>query len=142
MSVNFNMHDVVRGAITTINDDTAGTVYVSTSRTASRGILTPTFTPVSAQLQVQAQAHDPLRHTNSLEYTGNYFTVYAYGNFSDLERPDGTGGDVCNFNGRWYYIETVLEWWPQWCCFEIVRQLNAADIATLLAQLKNGANPT
>jgi len=97
---------------------------------------------VSAQLQVQAQAHDPLRHSNSLEYAGNYFTIYAYGNFSDLERPDGTGGDVCNFYGRWYYVEHVLEWWPQWCCFEVVRQLNAADIATLLAQLKNGANPT
>lgn len=138
MTVNFNFHDVVRGAIETINDDTDGTVYVSTGRTAVRGILTPTFAAVTARLQVQAQAHDPLRHTNSLEYTGNYFTIYAYGNFSDLERPDGKGGDVCNFGGKWYYIETVLEWWPQWCCFEVVRQLNAADIATLLAQLKNG----
>jgi len=141
LSVNFNFHDVVRGAIETINDDTDGTVYVSTGRTATRGILTPTFAPVTARLQVQAQAHDPLRHDRSLEYTGNYFTIYAYGNFSDLERPDGTGGDVCNLNGKWYYIDQVLEWWPQWCCFEVVRQLNAADIATLLAQLKNGANP-
>lgn len=142
MIPNFNMHDIVRGAIESVNDDTPGTVYISTGRTNVRGILTPTFTAVAARLQVQAQNHDPIRHERGLEYTGSYFTIYAYGNFSDLERPDGTGGDVCNFNGKWYYISTVLEWWPQWCCFEVVKQLNAADIATLLAQLKNGANPT
>ena len=142
MTVNFNFHSVVRGAIESINSDLDGTVYVSTGRTNNRGILTPTFAAVSARLQVQAQHHDPLRHERSLEYTNSYFTIYAYGNFSDIERPDGTGGDVCNFGGKWYYIDQVLEWWPQWCCFEVVRQLNAADIASLLAQLQNGANPT
>jgi hypothetical protein len=42
---------------------------------------------------------------------------------------------------QWYYISTVLEWWPGWCCFEVTRQLNATDINNLLAQVKNGANP-
>jgi hypothetical protein len=143
----FNLHGVVRGAIQTVNADVDGTVYVSTGRTAVRGILTATFAAVAARLQVQAQKHDPLRHQNGLEYSNSYLTIYAYGNFSDLERPAGTGGDVVQFARttdqaeRWYYISQVLEWWPGWCCFEVTRQLNAADIATLVAQLQNGANP-
>lgn len=141
---NFNMHDVVRGAIQTVNDDDDGTVYVSTGRTNTRGILTPTFTPVTARLQVQAKQHDPIRHENDLEYSNAYLTIYAYGNFSDIERPNSKGGDVVNIasgaRAGWYYISQVTEWWAQWCAFEVTTQLNAADIATLLAQIKNGSH--
>jgi len=141
MVANFNMHAVVRGAIETINTDTPGTVYVSTGRTNVRGILTPTFAPVTARLQVQASAHSGLKQERGLEYNNSFYTIYAYGNFSDLDRPTDTGGSVCNFNSQWWYIDQVLEFWPQWCSFSVVQQLNAADLATLLAQLKNGSNP-
>lgn len=146
--MSLNMHGLVRGAIQAVNEDIAGSVYVSTGRTNVRGILTPTFSAVAAQLQVQAQKHDPIRHERSLEYSNSYITVYAYGDFSDIERPSGSGGDVVNFldpntgMSRWYYISQVLEWWPGWCSFECVRQLSATDIANLVAQLQNGANPT
>lgn len=143
----YNWHGVVRKAISSVNPDIPGTVYVSTGRTSVRGILTPTFAVVQATLQVQAQKHDPLRHMNSVEYSNSYLTVYAYGNFSDLERPDNTGGDVLTFQRTpdspvsWYYINTVLEWWPGWCAFEVVRQLNAQNISDFLKQIANGANP-
>jgi hypothetical protein len=137
--MSLNMHRIVRGAITAINEDTTGTVYLSTGRTNVRGILTATFAAVTAKLQVQAQRHDPLRHENGLNYTNSYYTVYAYGHFGDLARPDGTGGDVITFNNTWWYIDNVLEYWPGWASFEIVRQLNATDIANLLAQIKNGS---
>lgn len=135
------MHDVVRGAIETVNDDTDGTVYVSTGRTAVRGILTPTYSAVTARLQVQASAHTGLQQERGLEYNNSFYTIYAYGNFSDLDRPTMTGGAVCNFGNQWWYIDQVLQFWPQWCSFSVVQQLNAADIATLLAQLQNGTNP-
>lgn len=145
--MSFNLHGRVRGAIQQVNPDTPGTVYISTGKTNVRGILTPTFTPVTAQLQVQAQKHNPIRHEVNLQWSNSFLTIYAYGNFSDLERPDNHGGDVVNFQRvlddgpQWYYISQVLEWWPGWCCFEVTRQLNATDINNLLAQVKNGANP-
>lgn len=144
--INFNMHDIVRGAIETINSDVAGTVYVSTGRTNVRGILTAQYAPVIARLQVQAQDHDPIQHRQNLEFSNAYLTIYAYGNFSDIERPDGKGGDMVNITegprAGWHYITQVFEWWPEWCCFEVTRQLNAASIDALLANLRNGANPT
>lgn len=140
-----NMHDIIRGAIQAVNDDVDGTVYVNTGRQNVRGILTPTFSPVAAQLQVQAQQHTELTHERSLEYSNSFLTIYAYGNFSDLQRPDGTGGDIINIPSGprigWYYITQVLEWWPDWCAFEVTTQLNAANIQALIAAIRNGANP-
>lgn len=143
--MSFNLHDIVRGAIETINEDTDGTVYVNTGRTNVRGILTPTFAPVSARLQMQAQEHDPIQHERSLNYSNAYLTIYAYGNFSDIERRTGEGGDVVNIpsgpRAGWYYVTQVFEWWPDWCAFEVTEQLNAATIQQYIDQIRNGTNP-
>lgn len=140
-----NLHGIVRGAIEVVNDDVDGTVYVNTGRTNVRGILTPTFSAVAARLQMQAQKHDPIAHERSLTYSNGYLTVYAYGNFADVERRTTTGGDVINVpagpRAGWYYVTQVMEWWPDWCCLEVTTQLNAPDLATLIAQIKNGATP-
>lgn len=140
-----NLHDVVRGAIEAINDDVDGTVYVNTGKTNVRGILTPTFAPVTARLQMQAQEHDPIQHERSLNYSNAYLTVYAYGNFSDIERRTGEGGDVVNVpsgpRAGWYYVTQVFEWWPDWCSFEVTQQLNAATIQQYIDQIRNGTNP-
>lgn len=143
--MSFNLHAVVRGAIESINEDTDGTVYVNTGRTNVRGILTPTFTPVVARLQMQAQEHDPIQHERSLNYSNAYLTIYAYGNFSDIERRTGEGGDVVNIpsgsRAGWYYVTQVFEWWPDWCAFEVTQQLNAATIQQYIDQIRNGTNP-
>lgn len=143
--MSFNLHAVVRGAIESINEDTDGTVYVNTGRTNVRGILTPTFTPVTARLQMQAQEHDPIQHERSLNYSNAYLTIYAYGNFSDIERRTGEGGDVVNIpsgpRAGWYYVTSIFEWWPDWCAFEVTQQLNAATIQQYIDQIRNGANP-
>ena len=143
--MSFNLHDVVRGAIESINEDVDGTVYVNTGRTNVRGILTPTFAPVSARLQMQAQEHDPIQHERSLNYSNAYLTIYAYGNFSDIERRTGEGGDVVNIptgpRAGWYYVTQVFEWWPDWCAFEVTEQLNATTIQQYITQIRNGVNP-
>lgn len=143
--MSFNLHDVVRGAIETINEDIDGTVYVNTGRTNVRGILTPTFAPVVARLQMQAQEHDPIQHERSLNYSNAYLTIYAYGNFSDIERPAGEGGDVISVasgpRAGWYYITQAYEFWPEWAAFEVTKQLNAATIQQYINQIRNGVNP-
>lgn len=131
-----NLHGLVRGAITQVNGDVSGTVYISTGSTNARGILTPTFASVTARLQVQPEKHNPLQHERGLLYANSLLNIYAYGHFEDLSRPDGTGGSIVQFNGNWWYITQFLEWWPDWCCFQCTRQLKAADLNALLAYLK------
>jgi hypothetical protein len=137
-----NLHDVVRGAIQAVNPDTPGAVYVSQGSANVRGILTPQFCKVDADMQVQASRHKPVYHERGLTYTNSVFTVWAYGDFSDLDRPSGSGGDVAYFRQSWWYVSQFLEWWPGWCSFEVTEQLNAVQISQLTALLQNGQNPT
>lgn len=141
-----NMHRIVRGAIQRVNRDKPGTIYVSTGKTMAGGISTPTFAPVNAQLQVQSASHESLYYLNGLQGSKAISIVYAYGNFSTVNRPSGKGGDLVMVGGRWWAIQNVLEGWddlgsPEWCSFSITQQLNAADLDALLAQIRNGNVP-
>ena len=141
MGFNLNMHDIVRGAITSINDDVPATWYSSTGYTNVQGILTPTFTATSIMVQIQAKDHSGLVHDRALNYSTDYNTIYAYGNLADLSRPDGQGGDILNIGGNWWYITWVNEWWPTWCSAEVSQQVSAASLAQLQALIANGSVP-
>lgn len=141
MGFNLNMHDIVRGAITQVNDDVPATLYSSTGYTNAQGILTPTYVTTSITVQVQAKDHAALSHDRGLNYTTDFTTIYAYGNLSDLERPSGKGNDLLNIGGNWWAITRVNEWWPTWCSVEVTRQVNAATLAQLQALIANGAVP-
>lgn len=137
-----NLHAIVRGAITAVNPDVPGEVYLSTGATTLYGIRTPTFALLPAnRLQVQALSHEDLYHLNGLEYAGNMSKLYAYGNFAGIIRPEGKGGDLVRLGTEWWAIQHVLEWWPGWCSVSITRQVNAANLEALLAQLANGTVP-
>ena len=143
--MSLNLHALTRGAIQVVNTDVDGTVYVSTGRTSVRGILTPTFTAVAARLQVQAQKHTDITHERSLQYNNGLLTMYAYGDFSDIERRDVKGGDIVNVptgdRQGWYMITQKLEQWPGWCCFEVTIQLDYATIQDYIAKTANGTPP-
>lgn len=141
MGFNLDMHGIVRGAITQVNDDVPATWYSSTGFTNTQGIVTPTFSVTSITVQVQAKDHSGLVHERALNYSTDFTTVYAFGNLADLGRPDGQGGDILNIGGKWWMVTRVNEWWPTWCSVEVTRQLNAATLAQLQALIANGAVP-
>jgi hypothetical protein len=143
--MSLNLHAICRGAIEVVNTDVDGTVYVSTGKTNVRGILTPTYAPVTARLQVQAQKHTPITHERDLQTSNAFLTIYAYGNFSDIERRTQQGGDLVHVpsgpRAGWYLSTQTLEWWDDFCAFEVTVQLNAATIQAYIDQTRNGSNP-
>lgn len=144
--MSLNLHHIVRGPIQQVNRDSPGTIYVSTGHTMEWGISTPTFQSVEAQLQVQSASHESLYYLNGLTGSKAISIVYAYGNFSTINRPAGTGGDLVFVHGKWWAIQNVLEGWddvsnPEWCSFSITQQLNADSLAQLLEQIQNGNVP-
>lgn len=141
-----NLHALVRGPIQQVNRDSPGTIYVSTGHTMEWGISTPTFQSVEAQLQVQSASHESLYYLNGLTESKALSIVYAYGNFTTINRPSGSGGDLVFVHGKWWAIQNVLEGWddvsnPEWCSFSITQQFNAATLEGLLEQIQNGAVP-
>jgi len=138
-----NLHDCVRGAIQGVVEDVPGTVYTSSGSTIVRGIAQPSFSSAPAMLQLQALSKSRLQHLNGASYSESRETIYAYGNLNDLDRPDQVGSGVVQITatGQWFMILQVVEWWPGWCQLEVTRQLNAASVQALIAQITNGQNP-
>ncbi|QMV32335.1 hypothetical protein T2_00018 [Ralstonia phage Elie] len=122
-----NWHRVVRGAITQVNDDTDGQIKVSLPPTVVRGISTPQYSVVNVTIQVQGVPHDQIWHQDGLSYATDVSNVFAFGNFNNISRPTGGGGDLVLWGGNTYYIRRVLEWWANedgWCRLEVIRQLD------------------
>lgn len=137
-----NLHRMVRGAITRVNPDIDGAVYVSTGSTINRGIKTPTFAQLPTQrLQLQQLLFKELAHLNALNVAGNMAKLYAYGEFNAVSRPTGQGGDLVHIRGEWWAVQHVLEWWDDWCCVVITRQLDAENLAALIKALEMGQVP-
>lgn len=142
MSHGMNLHRIVRGAITRVNPDINGDVYVSTGSNIVRGIKTPTFARLPTQrLQVQEMNYKELAHLNALNVAGGMSKLYAYGQLAAVSRPNGLGGDLVRIRGEWWAVQHVLEWWGNWCCVSITRQLDAPTLDALLKALEMGQVP-
>lgn len=127
-----NFHLLVRPVITTVNPDISGTWRESTGVTIdSGGRSTPTYTDhTGVRMQVQAQTGKDLQHPagSYISQQGVLRSVYVYGNYQGVARPDDKGGDLLIFpevpggaNKTWL-VTTCYETWPDWCKVGVVLQ--------------------
>lgn len=125
-----NFHALVRPLITAVNPDITGTWRESTGRTVDTGGRpTPTYTDhTGVRMQVQALTGRDLKHANFISQQGVRRSVYVYGNYQGVARPDSKGGDLLIFpevpggaNKTWLVVE-VFETWPDWCKVGVVLQ--------------------
>lgn len=127
-----NFHLLVRPVITTVNPDISGTWRESTGVTIdSGGRPTPTYTDhTGVRMQIQAQTGKDLQHPagSYISQQGVLRSVYVYGNYQGVARPDDKGGDLLIFpevpggaNKTWLVV-SVFETWPDWCKVGVVLQ--------------------
>lgn len=137
-----NLHRIVRGAITRVNPDIEGEIYISTGAATVRGVRTPTFAQLQVgRVQLQEMNYKELAHLNALNVAGGMSKLYAYGQLSAVSRPSGQGGDLVRVRGEWWAVQHVLEWWGDWCCVSITRQLDAPTLDALVKALEMGQVP-
>jgi hypothetical protein len=113
-----NLHSIVRPAITAINPDTQVSWKQSTgSTTNTDGSLTPTYTTVSAPMQVQGVSGRMLQQLQNLNITGVLRHVYSYGDAQGVARPSFEGGDLISFAQQyggtpqvWKVVQTLETW--------------------------------
>lgn len=110
-----NLHQIVSGAIGTVNPHIYGVIRQSTgSTTGADGTRTPVYTDSQVLMQVQSLSNDELRQMEGLNLQGNKNAVYLYGDWSGLVRNEKQGGDMLIFNNQTWLVVTVLENWPDW----------------------------
>lgn len=111
-----NLHQIVRGAITTINPDVICTLRRSTGQytTADDGTRTPLYRAFSSvACQFQALSNPDLAKLDGLNMQGTNTAIYITGALDGVERVTARGGDlVTKPTGEVYLVTQVLEDWP------------------------------
>ena len=118
-TMGLNLHSIVRGAITSVNNDLDCELYRMTGRhqTDDEGDTTPIFEgPALVKAQFQSISQDMIRQMDMLEITTTTRRVYLYATSSPAQRPWaqwrplGRSGDVIKDpNGSIWTISAVIE---------------------------------
>lgn len=120
-----NLHNIVSGAIGSVNPFIPVTVQKSTGYTEDANYnQVPTYTTIQTTGQVQMLTSTDLRLFASLNIQNVEQAVYLNGNFEGVFRVLGKGGDLLQFNGYTYLVTAVLERWPDWCKVGVTMQLD------------------
>lgn len=126
-----NLHNMVRGAITSVNPDLIAPYYVSQPYTKNASFAqVPSFaTPVDVPVQVQALKANDLKHADLVNLEGLKRAVYMYGNTVGVDRSNLKGGDwlvfpqAAGLPPQGWKVACVLETWPDWSKVAVVLQL-------------------
>ncbi|HBN6068339.1 hypothetical protein [Enterobacter cloacae] len=111
-----NLHQIVRGAITTVNPDVPGVLKVNSGfTTAPGGKRVQSYTDVDVMAQMQELSSTDLKQVDAINVQGILQSVYLNGNFNGINRPDQKGGDILIVDGQEWLTVKVPELWPDWC---------------------------
>lgn len=134
----YNLHAIVRGAITAINPDVLGQWLESSGST-----LGADYRPAPAwtyhdgvALQVQMLTGKELQHPALISVQGEKRSVYMFGTVQGVNKPQAKGGDLLQFrivDGgpllRWLVVTELEQWNPasSWSKIAVVLQTDPAD---------------
>lgn len=125
-----NLHGIAAPAIGTVNPFVPGSMRISTGySTDSVGHRIPAYSTVTGRAQVQALSYKDLVQVQGLNLGGERRSIYFYGEFNAVVRPNKKGGDLVTLTtgpeaGEWL-IALVSEQWPDWCKVIVTRQNGA-----------------
>jgi hypothetical protein len=120
-----NLHQIVSGAIGTINPFQTATVQYSSGYTTSPdGSQIPQYTVIGGvQVQVQALTAKELQHLDSLNIQGVMRAIYLNGDVQGVDRPLGKGGDLFVLStGKWLTTIVLETWDGGWCKVAVTLQ--------------------
>lgn len=120
-----NLHQLVRGAIGSINPDIPVTIKQSTGATGEddTGRVTPIYATLTATGQKQPLTGRDIERFQQQGIQGVTCKMHLNGNYEGMFRVLGKGGDLLLFGGQTYAVASVMERWPDWCCVALTMQL-------------------
>lgn len=131
-----NLHQIVRGAIGSVNPDLPVIVKQNTGWTQDATFKrVPTYTDTATTGQVQALSGKDLKQLESLGIAiqGVGRAVYLNGDWQGLRRYTEQGGDMMQFklpNGTpatWLVVQVLETWHVGWCKVAVSLQLDATS---------------
>lgn len=116
-----NLHQIVRGAITSVNPDVAVVLRRSNGYTTNENYQqVPSYEDLAITVQPQALSYKDLTQIDGLNINGTRRAVYLNGAAMATVRNLQVGGDLFVFpagtlpEGDTWLVAYVLEQWPDW----------------------------
>lgn len=109
-----NLHQIVRGAINSVNPDVLGVIRRSAGYTKDAAFKqVPLYAPDvrNVVMQVQPLSARDLKTLDGLNITDVDLACYVNGEVTGVDREQGKGGDLLYVNGNWWLVTAVLEAW-------------------------------
>ena len=108
-----NLHQIVAGAIGSVNPFVNAQVMVSTGyTTAADGSRTPTYSvATNVPVQIQALSAREIEHLDGLNIQNVTRSAYLNGDIEGLDRKFGLGGDLIVYEGITWLVVQVMENW-------------------------------
>lgn len=131
-----NLHNVVRGAITSVHQDENCILYQSIGQRNVKGKVVPVYDePKSVRANFQPLDTEALRHVEALSVTGVDEQVFLYSDealpVTGQQRLPTRTGDVIQRGDTYWLITAVFEdWtWDGWCNVGVYRQTTPPDFS-------------
>lgn len=131
-----NLHQIVSGAIGTINPPIPVVIRISTGNTTnSDGTRTPNYaSPITVSGQVQELSAKELHQTDGLNLAGVNRSLYINGTIDGVTRVTLKGGDIIILpDGTVWLVVSVPESWPDWSRAVITLQDDSSAVSLLQA---------
>ena len=111
-----DLRGLANGVTSAVNPNKTVTVLRSTGYTIGAGRKqVPSYAaPVTGPGQIQALDANDIKQLDGLNIQGTIRAIYLRGVLAGVVRPDGTGGDLVQFDGQTWLVVKVLEGWPTW----------------------------
>lgn len=123
-----DLRGLANGVTSTVNPNQTVTVLRSTGYTigAGRRQVPGYAAPITGPGQIQALDANDIKQLDGLNVQGTIRAIYLRGVLAGVIRPDGTGGDIVQIDGKEWLVVKVLEGWPTWTKAAIVKQMPVA----------------
>ena len=127
-----NLHEIVSGAINSINPFQTITITPRSSYTVDEyGEATPNEgSSYQIQAQIQPLTSEDIKFINSYNESTIYKAFWVSANTFGLNRPMAKGGDKVVWNGKTFYVTSMPEDWYEncgWSHFIGALQLNEVE---------------
>lgn len=111
-----DLRGIANTVTSAINPNVTVSVLASTGYTAGAGAKqVPSYAEaVTGPAQIQALDSSDLKQLDGIMQQGTYRAIYLRGALHGIIRPNGTGGDLIQFDGQTWKVTKVLESWPTW----------------------------
>lgn len=100
-----NLHNMVRGAIRSVNPDIACLMFRSIGYQPSSdksGTRIPVYRQFNVMAQIQTATYGDIQRLNAMGIQGVLRSVYLYGNWHGIRRTNQQGGDILQFPQETY----------------------------------------